>query len=190
MIERSLATLTKRLLAAGVPEEFTNLALVPKWFEEAERTNINVLAEVETAVARFLDVDITTVMLPHEPLHLPEPFNLWALNKVREAAERAVSAHTATDSDIQLLLGWLAFCENKIQRPEWFAQRYTYRVMWSEELGHFLGLCDELPKLCSQEKDQALALQQIDRLVLSQLNELVRLGKPMPAPKKSKVVPS
>jgi hypothetical protein len=49
--------------------------------------------------------------------------------------------------------------------PAQLAQRYTYRVVWSEEDQEFVGLCAEFPSLSWLERSQTNALAGIVRLV-------------------------
>ena len=44
-------------------------------------------------------------------------------------------------------------------------KHYTYRVIWSEEDGAFVGLCAEFPSLSQLDKTQGPALEGITNLV-------------------------
>ena len=44
-------------------------------------------------------------------------------------------------------------------------EKYTYRVIWSEEDQEFVGLCTEFPSLSWLEEEQDAALHGIVRLV-------------------------
>ena len=55
-------------------------------------------------------------------------------------------------------------------------EKYTYRVIWSEEDQEFVGLCAEFPSLSWLEEEQDAALHGIVRLVSDTLKE------PIPEP--------
>ena len=60
------------------------------------------------------------------------------------------------------------------------ADRYTYRVQWSEEDQAYVGLCTELPSLSWLAKTPGAALNGIRRLVAETLVEMVRSGETPP----------
>lgn len=62
------------------------------------------------------------------------------------------------------------------------ASRYAYRVIWSEEDGEFVGLCDEFPGLSWLEKDQAAALRGIVTLVEQVVSDMEANGEKIPEP--------
>ncbi len=62
------------------------------------------------------------------------------------------------------------------------ADRYTYRVTWSEEDGEFVGLCAEFPSLSWLAPSQAEALSGIVEVVEEVLADLHQSGDPIPEP--------
>ncbi len=62
------------------------------------------------------------------------------------------------------------------------AERYTYRVVWSEEDHEFVGLCVEFPSLSWLERSQAEALAGIVRLVGKVVAEMRRAKETPPVP--------
>jgi len=56
------------------------------------------------------------------------------------------------------------------QNPE----KYTYRVLWSEEDGEHVGLCEEFPSLSWLAPTQVGALNGITQLVSEVLRDLAR----------------
>ncbi len=60
------------------------------------------------------------------------------------------------------------------------ADRYAYRVQWSEEDQEYVGLCAELPSLSWLAKTPGAALNGIRRLVAETLVEMVRSGETPP----------
>ena len=62
------------------------------------------------------------------------------------------------------------------------ADRYTYRVTWSEEDGEHVGLCAEFPALSWLEPTPEQALTGIRALVDEVLADLERNGEPLPEP--------
>ena len=61
-------------------------------------------------------------------------------------------------------------------------ERYTYRVVWSEEDQEFVGLCAEFPSLSWLERSQWLALAGIVRLVGEVVAEMRRANETVPVP--------
>src|SRR5207244_3752776 len=59
-------------------------------------------------------------------------------------------------------------------------QRYTYRVVWSEEDQEFVGLCAEFPSLSWLDRSQGAALAGIVRLVGSVVTEMRRTKETPP----------
>lgn len=51
-------------------------------------------------------------------------------------------------------------------------EKYTYRVIWSEEDQEFVGLCAEFPSLSWLEEEQDAALHGIVRLVSNTLKDM------------------
>lgn len=66
------------------------------------------------------------------------------------------------------------------------ADRYTYRVTWSEEDGEFVGLCAEFPSLSWLASSQAKALSGIVAVVAEVLADMRRTGEQIPDPLSTK----
>jgi predicted HicB family RNase H-like nuclease len=66
------------------------------------------------------------------------------------------------------------------------ADRYTYRVTWSEEDGEFIGLCAEFPSLSWLASSQAKALSGIVAMVAEVLADMHRSREPIPDPLSAK----
>ena len=62
------------------------------------------------------------------------------------------------------------------------ADRYMYRVTWSEEDQEYVGLCAEFPGLSWLEKTPEKSLQGIRRLVNESVTDLKRNKEPVPEP--------
>jgi len=62
------------------------------------------------------------------------------------------------------------------------ADRYTYRVTWSEEDSEYVGLCAELPSLSWLEKTPEKALLGIRKLVKETVEDLNRSKEAVPEP--------
>lgn len=60
--------------------------------------------------------------------------------------------------------------------------RYSYRVIWSEEDGEYVGLCAEFPSLSWLARSQDAAFAGIRRLVADVLAEMRANGEVLPAP--------
>lgn len=60
------------------------------------------------------------------------------------------------------------------------ADRYTYRVTWSEEDGEFVGLCAEFPSLSWLASSQAKALSGIVSVVGEVLADMHKNGEQIP----------
>ena len=61
-------------------------------------------------------------------------------------------------------------------------EKYTYRVIWSEEDGEFVGLCAELPSLSWLDKSQAAALAGIVRIVRAAVEDMTTRKEEIPVP--------
>ena len=61
-------------------------------------------------------------------------------------------------------------------------EKYTYRVIWSEEDQEFVGLCAEFPSLSWLEEEQDAALHGIVRLVSDTLKDMEVNKEPIPEP--------
>jgi len=62
------------------------------------------------------------------------------------------------------------------------AERLTYRVVWSDEDGEFVGLCAEFPSLSWLAASQPAALAGIVDLVRGALADMKKSGEPLPVP--------
>lgn len=62
------------------------------------------------------------------------------------------------------------------------ADRYTYRVVWSEEDAEFVGTVTEFPSLSWLEDEQAAALPGITNLVAEVLEDMGKSGELPPPP--------
>ncbi len=62
------------------------------------------------------------------------------------------------------------------------AEKYTYRVMWSEEDQEYVGLCAEFPSLSWLAASQGAALVGITKVVGEVLKDMVRSKEPIPEP--------
>lgn len=60
--------------------------------------------------------------------------------------------------------------------------KYTYRVMWSEEDDEYLGLCAEFPSLSWLAGTQELALAGIRNTVRKVIQDMQSSGEPVPEP--------
>ena len=60
--------------------------------------------------------------------------------------------------------------------------KYTYRVMWSEEDGEYIGLCAEFPSLSWLAKTQEKALSGIRETVQQVIRDMQSTGEPIPEP--------
>lgn len=62
------------------------------------------------------------------------------------------------------------------------AEKYTYRVMWSEQDREYVGLCAELPSLSWLAGTQGEALSGITKLVAGVLKDMAKSKEPIPEP--------
>ncbi|MEO5812542.1 MAG: toxin-antitoxin system HicB family antitoxin [Rhodanobacter sp.] len=62
------------------------------------------------------------------------------------------------------------------------ADRYTYRVTWSQEDGEYVGLCAEFPSLSWLASSQARALSGITALLREVLADMHKTGEKIPDP--------
>ena len=60
--------------------------------------------------------------------------------------------------------------------------RYTYRVLWSEEDGENIGLCAEFPSLSWLASDPAEALKGIRQVVAEVVEDMRENGEKIPEP--------
>lgn len=61
-------------------------------------------------------------------------------------------------------------------------EKYTYRVMWSEEDQEHVGLCAEFPSLSWLAETQGKALSGITKLVAGILKDMAKGREPIPEP--------
>jgi predicted HicB family RNase H-like nuclease len=62
------------------------------------------------------------------------------------------------------------------------AEKYTYRVIWSEEDQEYVGLCAEFPSLSWLDKSQEEALHGIVRLARQAIEDMTKTREPIPEP--------
>jgi predicted HicB family RNase H-like nuclease len=62
------------------------------------------------------------------------------------------------------------------------AERYAYRVVWSEEDQEYVGLCAEMPSLSWLEKSQDAALRGIVAAAREVVRDMARLREQPPEP--------
>lgn len=60
--------------------------------------------------------------------------------------------------------------------------KYTYRIMWSEEDGEFVGLCAEFPSLSWLAPSQEGALKGIREVVGDAVKDMIASGEDVPEP--------
>jgi predicted HicB family RNase H-like nuclease len=60
--------------------------------------------------------------------------------------------------------------------------KYTYRVMWSEEDNEYVGLCAEFPSLSWLANTQELALSGVREIVKQVVQDMQSTGEPIPQP--------
>ncbi|MGJ3230506.1 MAG: type II toxin-antitoxin system HicB family antitoxin [Oceanicaulis sp.] len=61
-------------------------------------------------------------------------------------------------------------------------KQYTYRVVWSQEDGEFVGLCAEFPSLSWLAATQTEALEGVVALVAEIASEMAGNSEPVPEP--------
>lgn len=61
-------------------------------------------------------------------------------------------------------------------------QKYTYRVIWSEEDQEYVGLCAEFPSLSWLDRSQAGALRGIVAAVQDVVADMSKTGETIPEP--------
>ena len=62
------------------------------------------------------------------------------------------------------------------------ADKFTYRVMWSEEDQEYVGLCAEFSGLSWLKPNPEAALKGVRRLVKSAIRDMVKNSEPIPEP--------
>ena len=58
--------------------------------------------------------------------------------------------------------------------------RYTYRVIWSEEDGEYVGLCDQFSLMSWLAKTEKAALKGIKKAVKEAVADMQKNGEPIP----------
>lgn len=66
--------------------------------------------------------------------------------------------------------------------PLFSADKYTYRLLWSEDKQRYLGVCSEFPSIQYEATSTTDALAGIQRRVADELTDLARQKKPHPEP--------
>ena len=66
--------------------------------------------------------------------------------------------------------------------PLFSAEKYTYRLLWSEDKQRYLGVCTEFPSVVYEATSTTDALAGIQRRVSDELTDLARQKKPHPEP--------
>ena len=62
------------------------------------------------------------------------------------------------------------------------ADKYTYRLVWSEEDQEYVGLCAELPSLSWLESSQEAALRGIVEISREAVADMTKRHEPIPEP--------
>lgn len=62
------------------------------------------------------------------------------------------------------------------------ADKYTYRVTWSEEDAEYLGLCTEFPSLSWLDRSPETALKGIRKVVTDVVADMLASGETVPDP--------
>lgn len=60
--------------------------------------------------------------------------------------------------------------------------QYTYKVLWSEDDGEYVGLCAEFPSLSFIDKSQENAFNGIRNLVAETINDMKLHNETIPKP--------
>ena len=61
-------------------------------------------------------------------------------------------------------------------------EKYTYRIIWSEEDQEYVGLCAELPSLSWLSKSQTKAFEGIRKLAATVVSDMEQSGESIPEP--------
>ena len=61
-------------------------------------------------------------------------------------------------------------------------EKYSYRIIWSEEDQEYVGLCTELPSLSWLSDNQTEAFKGIMKLAASVIKDMEKEGEPIPEP--------
>lgn len=62
------------------------------------------------------------------------------------------------------------------------ADKYTYRVIWSEEDDEYVGLCAEMPSLSWLDRSQTGALTGIVKIVRQAVDDMMKNKEEIPTP--------
>ncbi len=62
------------------------------------------------------------------------------------------------------------------------AEKYTYRMFWSEQDGEYVGLCAEMPSLSWLAKSDEEAFRGIKKVVRGVLADMAKKGETIPEP--------
>jgi predicted HicB family RNase H-like nuclease len=65
-------------------------------------------------------------------------------------------------------------------------EKYTYRIVWSDEDEEYAGLCAEFPSLSWLSKSQDSAFKGIRKLIQGTVKDLKKMNEPIPEPLVSK----
>lgn len=65
---------------------------------------------------------------------------------------------------------------------EALAQKYTYRLEWSEEDGVYIARCLEFPSLLAHGSEQEKALKEIKNVVMESILWMEKDDVPLPEP--------
>ena len=66
--------------------------------------------------------------------------------------------------------------------PLFTADKYTYRLLWSEDKERYIGVCSEFPALSYEATNTADALAGIQQRVAGELADLTKHKKAHPEP--------
>ena len=61
-------------------------------------------------------------------------------------------------------------------------EKYSSRIIWSEEDQEYVGLCTELPSLSWMSDSQTEAFKGIMKLAASVIKDMEKEGEPVPEP--------
>lgn len=59
---------------------------------------------------------------------------------------------------------------------------YTYRVIWSEEDGEYVGLCEEFPSLSWLDEEPESALKGLREIIADIIADMRKTGEKIPEP--------
>ncbi len=70
----------------------------------------------------------------------------------------------------------------KRSKKNLLTDKYSYRVLWSEEDQEFVGLCTEFPSLSWLDSSQEKALKGTKNLIAGVLEDMLNNGEELPIP--------